>query len=153
MRGKDWFAGVLVLGAVALISTMPALADQPVPPWVGRMAAYSAGPCAAPEYGSMQPGCCESGPGCFANVWDGYCQNKGCHKKRCGCPTTGCVPPCAGCQVGMIAPAMGPASAPVGSAVEIFSTPQPTVAPAPAPQPPQPTVAPAKAPEAPKPAK
>jgi hypothetical protein len=152
MRGKRWFVAVLGLGAVALISTAPSLADQPVPSWVGRLGAYSAGACAAPGYGSMQPGCCEPRPGCHADVWDGYCQNKGCHKKHCGCPTTDCMPTCANCQPGVITPAMVP-SAPAGSAIEVFSAPQPTVAPPAAGAAPQPHVAPAQAPQPPKPAK
>jgi len=37
---------------------------------------YGAGPCAAPGYGMLVPGCCQCQPNCCTHVWDGYCEEQ-----------------------------------------------------------------------------
>lgn len=144
MRAKPWLAAVVVMGGLVLVSA-PAFGAYPGGPWGGGWAAYGAPACGGPGYGAMVPGCCEFRPNCCDHVWDGYCQNRGCHKKHgVGCGTCGGLP-CRGCQVGGFAPVMPSAPVPAlpapGSALEMFEQPpaaapvvgaelQPTVAPA-----------------------
>lgn len=139
MRANHWLAAVLVMSGLALVGT-PAFGAYPGGAWGGGWAAYSAPACGGPGYGAMVPGCCESRPTCCDHVWDGYCQNKGCHKKHCVGPAPCGVPACVGCQPGILPTMPAPAPAAVGSALEMFQQPlpgapvtgvesQPTVAP------------------------
>jgi len=148
MRTNRWLATVLVISGAVLVNT-PAFGAQTGGAWSGGWAAFGAPACGAPGYGTMAPGCCELRPTCCDHVWDGYCQNKGCHKRHCVSPAACSVPACAGCQSGMMSSSMPavPASIPAGSALEMFQQVPPSASGINPPSS-QPTVAPAKPVEA-----
>ncbi len=130
MRSIGWISA---LGLVA-VSVGTAMAGGTS--WGGPRGQnpYAAPPCAAPGYG-LAPGCCECPPNCCANVWDGYCSERGrncvfgghCRGSPCARPVAGCAtqPACGGSNCGPAA--VGSHENPAGEVV----APKPAPTPAP----------------------
>lgn len=62
--------------AAVLFMCLPVFAGQPYVEGTMNPDIWGAGACAAPEYGTMGPGCPQCRPKCCEDAWAGYCEEK-----------------------------------------------------------------------------
>lgn len=111
-------AAFLLLGAIAPGASAQNYLGLPALPNGADWAAYTAGPCLAPAYGtysSVLPGTYDC-PNCCQNIWGGYCQKKALRYARAvanncpactgedPCPASRCAPAagCRSCESGCV---------------------------------------------------